>query len=684
MGARMAKKRNLLTWLLLFVFLNACGEVMPVPSPTATLPSYTVTPPAPTVTPTPEPSNIELYKPSNIYDPKDTSLPELIISAVNGMMLDPDWQISKIEYTYDWWGYSTEPVLGYEKMERKGDKFVWNQQEVDLERIQNFVNSLSNLQPAESLLVGTWHTDDYPTWQLDLTGTDGNHILIYSSSNENPGFGPWHVIYNGRIYVEYSGQIGPAIGSLFNQGDEAFSWKGGDFGDYHPDDLMGFATIGWPNQLWYGFDGLLPLAGSFHYFIDPESKELRGYVRGRYSIGGFGNLVVGTITTLRSVKLSTGKQTSPCKIDKLESEDVYSEEWSFSCQLSEIDLGDRYRIPVQIVFDTDVGKKFVTDGVIYGVIGSQNKYWVLSPSGEIQSAINSNMEFKELLKHSVVYTSLYQGKMDLEKDTSPVLAGQIILLGEAEYESERIKYSIVTPFIIKDRKFLRFDLNVENIKELIIDAMNSPVTKRFRIYYPDATINLWYSSKDGVELPQMPYLMDNAGAGGELKAKWGLCGEESERNYPSLGVPLRMFTFNDEYLGNPWGVGLKLPDIRFILIDDKTYVEQINFSRWFGKDDKKLELFWNILLPNQLNVSTIHPYLQIDYSIEKHKLRLTPPYYSSDAEFETYVKSLSLLSVPFEINLLNDKAGKLYDYNVKDVNITVQSDGTLNIISCGN
>jgi len=680
----MFKFRYVIVFITISLFINACGGVTPIPSPTITLPIYTATLPIPTatVTSTPEPPTVELYKPSNTYDPKDPSLPELIIPAENGLRLDPAWQVSEIEYTYNWWGYSTEPALGYEKIEKEGDAFYWNQQKIDFEKIQNFVDSLSNLHPAESLLVGTWHTDDYPTWQVDLTGSDGNHVLIFSSSNENPGYGPWHLIYNGRIYVEYKGEIGPAIGKLFNLDIGEFSWQGGDFGDYHPDGLMGFETVGWPNQFWYGFDGLLPLASSFHYIIDPESKELKGYVQGRYSIGGFGNLVVGKITSLRSVQLSTESKTLSCRIEKLKSDDTYSEEWTFSCPLSDVNLGTKYRIPVQVVFDTDTGRKFITDGVIHGLVGSQNKYWIVPPSGEIQSAITSSAEFKELLKHTVVYTSLYQGKMNLTEDLSPTLAGQIILLGEAEYKDERIKYSIVAPFIIQDGKFLRFGLGIEDIKKLIIDVMNSSVTKRFRVYYPDVTINLWYSSMDNVKPPEMSGLLTNTGAGGELKTKWGACGMENEKIYPSSNAPLRMFAFNDEYLGNPWGVGLRLPDIRFILIKDEAFVEEINFSRWFGKEAKELELFWNILLPSQLNVSTIHPYLQIDYSIEKHKLRLTPPYYSTDNEFDTYVKSLSLLPVPFEIKLLDDKAGKLYNYTVENINIVAQDDGTLTINSC--
>jgi hypothetical protein len=678
----MYKLRYVIVFILFSLFVNACGGVTPIPSPTTTLPGYTATLPIPTVTPTPEPPKVELYRPSNTYDPKDSSLPELIIPAKNGLRLDPEWQISKIEYTYDWWGYSTEPVLGYEKIEKKGGVFFWNKQEIDLEKIQNFVNSLSNLHPAESLLVGTWHTDDYPTWQVDLSGSDGNHVLIYSSSNENPGYGPWHVIYNGRIYAEYGGEIGPAIGKLFEEDESAFAWKGGTIGDYHPDGLMGFETVGWPNQLWYGFDGLLPLAGSFHYVINPEIKELQGYIRGRYSIGGFGNLVVGKITTLRTVKLSVEDKQLLCEIEKLQSTDTYSDEWTFNCKMPNMQIGERYRYPIEIVFDLDTGQKLLTKGAIFGTTGSHNEYWVIPPSGEIQSAINNSNEFKELLKHTVVYTSLYQGKMNLTEDASLVLAGQIILLGEAEYKDERIKYSVVTPFMVKDGKFLRFDLSVEDIKKLIVDVMNSSLTKRFLVYYPDATINLWYSSMDNVEPPQMSGLLTDTGASGELKTKWGVCGGEYERNYPSSDMPLRMFSFNDEYLGNPWGVGLRLPDIRFILIENKTFVEQINFSRWSGKNDKELELFWDLLLPSQLNVSTIHPYLQIDYSIAKHKLRLTPPYYSTDNEFETYVKSLSLLPVPFEIKLLDDKAGKLYNYTVKDVDMVVQSDGTLNINSC--
>lgn len=677
-------KRSYALILMLAVFLvNACGGVVPILSPTTTLPSYTATQISLTMTPTPELPRVELYKPSNIYDPKDPNLPELIIPSENGMRLDPNWQLSTLEYTYDWWGYSTEPVLGYERIERNGDLYYWNNREFSAEKIQEFLNSLSNLYPAESILIGIWHTDDYPTWQVDLTGTDGNHVLIYASSNENPGYGPWHVIYNGRIFADYQGKIGAAIGKLFDLNDE-FSWHGGDLGDYHPNNLVGFETVGWTNQLWYGFDGLLPLSGRFHFFIDPDSKELRGYVRGRYSIGGFGNLVIGTVTSLRFVKLEIGNKSISCPIEKLESDDQYSEEWFFSCQLTELEVGDRYRIPIQVVFDTDTGNEFVTEGVVYGVIGNKNRYWILPPSGEIQLAINSNNEFRELLEYTVVYTSLYEGKMDLEKDASPILTGQIILLGEAEYKEEKIRYSLVTPFVTQDGKFLRFSLDDKIIKELIVDAMNSPVTKRFRVYYPDATINLWYSSWDNFETPQMSGLLSNIGGGGELGTVWGACGEGDEQSIPTSDLPLRMFSFNDEYLGNPWGVGLKLPDIRFILIDNQTYIEQINFSRWFGEKDKELELFWNILLPSQLNVSTIHPYLQIDYSIEKHSLRLTPPYYSTDEEFETYLKSLSLLPVPFQVKLLDDKAGKLYNYMVMDIDIIARDDGALAITPCLN
>jgi hypothetical protein len=97
--------------IIIILFVNSCGNVTQASTQT---PIFSTKTPVPTLTPTitPESIDVKLYKPKNIYDPKDPTLPELFIQGNEGMNLDPNWQISQIEYSYDWWGLS-EPQLGY-------------------------------------------------------------------------------------------------------------------------------------------------------------------------------------------------------------------------------------------------------------------------------------------------------------------------------------------------------------------------------------------------------------------------------------------------------------------------------------------------------------------------------------------------------------------------------------------
>lgn len=667
------KNKNFAFIIIFTMFINACGNITQTVTQTPVISTQT---PSSTVTPTvtPEPIDVKLYKPQNIYDPKDPSLPELIIPSDDGMKLDPNWVISKIEYTYDWWGYSTEPILGYQKIEYKNNQYYLDNEKILSKKVDDFINSLSNLHPAQSILTGIWHTDDYPTWQVELTGNDGNRILVYSSSNENPGYGPWNVIYNGRIYVEYGGLIGPAIGKLFWEEDDKSYWEGAGFGDYHPKGLMAFSTVGWTNQLWDGFDGLLPVANSFHYYIDSEKEEIRGYVRGRYSIGGFGNLVIGNVTNLHSVKINIEGKDKFCSIEKVESDDTYSEEWTFLCKLSEIENEQRYRYPVELIFTTDKGQRFITDGSLYGILGSQNKFWIIPPAEEIQMAINSNTNAQALLKSSTLYVSLYNGKLQLSEDTSPVISGQFSIIGEAEIDSERIKYSVFTPFIVENQRFTKFTLTEQDLKDFLYDVMKSPITRRIMTYYPDVTLNLWYDKEKNKLEPEIPFLEVSAFIS-PFQTELTSCTNKDLHIYPSKNKPYRVFTFNSNYLFNPWS-GFRHDAVFFLLTEDKTLVSDISLSQWSNLDNKGLDTFSQLQLPSQLNIFNIRPFLDIKYSTEDMELWVVPHYEATQDEINIYESSLALLPSPIE----EKRAGRWYI--IKNLQFVVNEDGTISAVSC--
>lgn len=655
--------------IIVVLFVNSCGNVSQTSTQTPVIPTKTF---IPTVTPiiTPEPIDVKLYKPKNIYDPKDPSLPELIISDNGNIKLDENWQVSQIEYSYDWWGLS-EPQLGYELIKQTNSGYQWNGKPLSPEKIQDFVSSINNLHPVQSLLIGIFHTDDYPTWQVELTGTDGNRILIYAASNENPGYGPWHVIYNGRIYAQYDGSIGLAIGKLFDREDDEFAWKT-RYPENHPDGLVGFATSGWTNQLWYGFEGLLPIAQGFNYHVDPENSQIQGYIVGRYSIGGFGNMIVGKIVSLYSVKIEIDGKQQSCKIETVESYDEYSARWFFSCNVSEKKKDEQYRIPVRIELGLDSEKHLVTEGTLYGKWGSLENFWVIPPAEEIQKAINANSDVKELMKYTTIYVSKYSGKMELKKDSSPTLSGQFTFIGEAQIEGVRIKYSVFVPFILENQEFKLFDLSTEKLKQFLYEVFSSPITRRMLVYDPNTTINLWYFEKNNIVRPEMPDLWNSSIWGLESSISIKKCGNILSKEYPLSNEPLKTFTFNSDYLWYPWRGGFN-DIVSFMIIEDTTIVTGIGLS-WWGSPDGELSEQWKLLLPSQINIFDTLPLYQIGYSASEMGLSALPRSDATEEELVKFKNSLSLFPVPVE---RQDKA-----FVLSNMALIVDYDGTIKAIPC--
>jgi hypothetical protein len=666
------RKKVFLILLLITSLTSACGPVTPYVS--SDLLSSTITPIPPTGTPIPSEAYVKLNKPSNIYDPKDPSLPDLIISENDVMHLDLEWDVAQIEYSYDWWGLS-EPQLGYELIRLGQSNYLWNEKVVSSERVNNFLSSITNLHPVQSLLVGIFHTDDYPTWQVELTGVDGNHILIYAASNENPGYGPWHVIYNGRMYAQYDGSIGPAIGELFDREDDAFVWQA-DFPEYHSDNVVGFATEGWPNQLWNGYEGLLPVSQGFSYQIDPESSKLEGYVRGRYSIGGFGNMIVGKIVSLNSVVVEFEEKKQSCKIEEIVNADEYSEQWLFSCDIPDKKTGERYRLPIAMELGLDNGQSFTSKGTLYGLWENLGNFWVIPPAEEIHAAINENMDAKAVFDKTTIYVSSYTGKLELNVNEEIDLSGQFIILGEAEINGVNVKYSVFTPFAVKDRRFIEFGLNEQELKRFLFDTFYSPVTQRMLAVNPDVMLNLWYAklSQPSIE-EDFPLLWNGSNVNTGLEATVSSCGDVEAAVFPSAGKPYRRFAFNSNYLWYPWRSGI-MNEISFMLVEnDKAIVERIYlYGGWNKTGVVELDEQWQYLLPSQLNIPNVEPFNQITYSSAGNQLAALFGIETPMDEMKTYKRFLDLLPG----NIVGEKGG----YSVDNIGLVVAEDGSVMAIPC--
>lgn len=123
----------------------------------------------------------------------------ILIEETDGFALDPTWEIATIEYDYDWGGLGFYRDRANQRIIRNGDTFLRDEQPIAKADIENFILSISGFHPSQYYSAGTAWTDDYPSHAILVVGTDGQQLVIRSSSTGNPGDGPWNLIYNQQL-----------------------------------------------------------------------------------------------------------------------------------------------------------------------------------------------------------------------------------------------------------------------------------------------------------------------------------------------------------------------------------------------------------------------------------------------------------------------------------------------------
>ena len=149
-----------------------------------------------------------------LADPRVPALLEKSSDGTGASRIKPGWEISAIEYVDAWWGLG-EPGLHDLTIKRDGAGYKLDGSPARTEDVQALVKSLDHLYPAQMLMQGHAWTDDYPSWAVELVGTDGQHILLRASSTGIPGNGPWNVLYNGLLFAQYDGSVAKPLGQLF-------------------------------------------------------------------------------------------------------------------------------------------------------------------------------------------------------------------------------------------------------------------------------------------------------------------------------------------------------------------------------------------------------------------------------------------------------------------------------------
>jgi hypothetical protein len=518
----------------------------------------------------------------SFYDGHDPQQPEIILAEGDSYALKSDWQVQSIEYIYKWWGLG-EPIFDHQLIERKGDQFYNGAEAVDGSLVQSFLQSIAQLYPTQMLVGGNAWTDDYPTWSIELVGSEGQHLLLWSNSTGNRGSGPWNVVYNSRLYAQYDGSLGEPLGKLFRSraGEPAASFFPGG---REPGTVV-FSTEGWPAQMIYGFDGLLPIADGFHYGVNVISGTLEGYIEGRSSIGGYGHIVIGTVTGLKEVQLTLPDQSRlACKIDPIKTTDPSGAVWKFSCAPGNVKQGEAYRYGITIGLSTDQGSEFITRGELFGRWDKKPDGLLVPASFEAQQALSANEVARDLLSDHALAMTLYAASIDPSGPLSGTLTGEAVFVGQSKLNDQIIRYTIGTPFTIQNGQLTQWNLGRSVLDKFLDDVTSQSLTQRVLKAMPNTTINLWYAEEG--QTAQVPAMI--GGGPARYAVDVAACGSIQARTLPQTNEPLRAFGFNSSWA---------FYQADFVLVDGKSVVNDLDLFP--NRDDREGVL--PLLIPDELN-----------------------------------------------------------------------------------
>lgn len=603
-------------------------------------------------------------------DPIDSNAPTLLEASddteAGAFRLTRGWEVASVEYIYAWRGLG-EPRLDHQVIRREGTSYKLGNSVVAPGDVQALVHAIDHLYPAQLRMEGHAWTDDYPSWAVEITGTDGQHVLLFASSVGNPGNGPWSVMYNGRLYAQYDGLIATPLGMLFGGGlgENEYSYL-----RYNPEGRVEFKTVGLPSQLAYGFWGLLPISDGFSYTADANTGEIRGRIKGCCKIA---RMTISQVSKLDSIQLSTpGGAQMLCKTALLPEDDpwTWGNGWQFACPKVGVSPGQRYHDLIKVRFGTDKGDSVDVAGELWGTwkawpATNRRDYIVLPPPPEIEAALIRHPIAQNLLSDHTLGAARYSAAIFTE--TKPLRgrrSGEAILFGQTEVDGKQVRYTVGAQFVLEDGKLVYWDLDRPALDNMLRMIRMQPLTKRVLERNPQAVINMWYAN--GV--PSHWY------EGSSYLAQVNSCGAVPVRSFPTTDKPLQAFGYN---------IGPYFRGAPFVLIDGEPVVSELMLYPDHADPlyPDHPDLVQKALLPEALDTGANRPFVSLFMESappfeDGPTLRIQLPLNALPQERAMYTERLKALPVTAEAG---ETEGEMV---VRGVTFAVRSDGMLQVVSC--
>jgi hypothetical protein len=451
----------------------------------------------------------------NFRESRPSPPTSVLLEREDGFALDPNWQIAEIEYDYDWGGLGFYRDMPNEIIMRDGDTFIRNDQPLATKNIEAFIHSIARFHPSQRYVSGNGWTDDYPSHTIQITGVDGQTLVIMASSTGNPGDGPWNLIYNDHLYAQYDGAFGYGMAGIFD-----YSMRGtaedrfGDmFGEFFSDTIaaspaVSFSTRGLPPQIEYGFDGLFPIADSFTYGVDTATGEIKGEIVGRRAYGEYEQKPIydGTFAELNSLTLHPTTQNAVvCAIEPIvlaNREEIEGDAaWRFRCPMGTVAEGTPYWYPIEAQLRDNDGNLVTLHGTLLGVGSHVRPPLQLPLPANLRTLLESNPSAAQLLAEHEYVSARYNTAIDpLPPHAIRSMDGEITFYGTVEINGILFPYQITTPFLITDNRLDTWDLTLAEIDSFVEGVATNPTTQLLIASHPNITFNLSYSKK--IDLPR--------------------------------------------------------------------------------------------------------------------------------------------------------------------------------------
>jgi hypothetical protein len=591
-----------------------------------------------------------------ILDPRDPSLPELIIPAGESYRLNPNWQVASLEYALLHLGYPSG-WFDHQRLERDGDSFRWGTTVVDNVTIQALLAGMRDLHPTANTLAGPTGADNYTRMTLEITGVNGEQVLLFYQT----GRSPWNVLYNGRLYVQHSQAVVEPLAALLATQPALPATS--LFRVDHSEDPVVFSTINQPPQLRYGFTGLLYVADNFHYQTEAETATIQGYVESRSSHGR--SLSNAIIAGLHRVELTRpdGSVTS-CPIEEMYISELRQTQWHFTCVLGRSSMSGHYEYPVRLFIEAAESEIVEVEGVLQGLWHSEAAAMIVPPPAKLASAFADHDLIQDLLVDHTLAQIDYAARIEADNPAAGTFVGEAVLLGQTGRPGSITRYTIATPFAVEDGVVTTWNLTRSALNEMIAEIEALPLTRRVVAAAPNAVVNLWYAEWERLPAIGNDHLFTNQPTNYTITLL--PCGSFPGQSFPGSSRPLRAFSFNDDWLF--WG-----PD--FALVDGTAIVADLDL--WPARDDRNGVL--DVLLPAAFDTGNTRPFERVTIENDSDSRR-TPaltlwiPSDIEPADRATYNRIVDSMPVPEGTAMIGG--------TTENITFVVTEEGTLEVAGC--